>query len=82
MQLALEYVKDCRQFGQAIVDFHLIQGMLADSKMGIDAAESVILDVAKRCDAGENVSTLVSCAKYFATEMYCRVADRVVQVFY
>ncbi len=78
---ALAYAKDRKQFGQAIVDFQLIQGMLADSKMEIYAAESMILDAARRRDAGENVSTLASCAKYFATEMCCRVADRAVQIF-
>ncbi len=78
---ALAYAKDRKQFGQAIVDFQLIQGMLADSKMEIYAAESMILDAARRRDAGENVSALASCAKYFATEMCCRVADRAVQIF-
>ncbi|NOL50591.1 acyl-CoA dehydrogenase family protein [Pelistega suis] len=78
---ALAYAKDRKQFGQAIVDFQLIQGMLADSKMEIYAAESMILDAARRRDTGENVSTLASCAKYFATEMCCRVADRAVQIF-
>ncbi|MDY3330496.1 MAG: acyl-CoA dehydrogenase family protein [Pelistega sp.] len=77
---ALDYAKERKQFGQAIVDFQLIQGMLADSQTEIYAAESMIIDAARKRDNGENVSALASCAKYFATEMCCRVADRAVQV--
>ncbi len=78
---ALNYAKDRKQFGQPIVNFQLIQGMLADSKAEIYAAECMVLDAARRRDAGENVSALASCAKYFSTEMCCRVADRAVQIF-
>ena len=78
---ALNYAKDRKQFGQPIANFQLIQGMLADSKAEIYAAECMILDAARRRDAGENVSALASCAKYFSTEMCCRVADRAVQIF-
>lgn len=78
---ALNYAKERKQFGQPIADFQLVQGMLADSKAEIYAAECMILDAARRRDAGENVSALASCAKYFSTEMCCRVADRAVQIF-
>lgn len=78
---ALNYAKDRKQFGQPIANFQLVQGMLADSKAEIYAAECMILDAARRRDAGENVSALASCAKYFSTEMCCRVADRAVQIF-
>lgn len=78
---ALNYALERKQFGQAIADFQLIQGMLADSKAEIYAAECMVLDAARRRDAGENVSALASCAKYFSTEMCCRVADRAVQIF-
>jgi acyl-CoA dehydrogenase len=39
----------------------------------------MVLDAAKRRDAGEAVSTLASCCKLFATEMVGRVADKAVQ---
>ncbi|NLA51608.1 MAG: acyl-CoA dehydrogenase [Alcaligenaceae bacterium] len=78
---ALNYAKERQQFGQPIANFQLIQGMLADCKTEIYAAECMILDAARRRDEGENVSTLSSCAKYFATEMCSRVADRAVQIF-
>jgi acyl-CoA dehydrogenase len=54
--------------------------MLADSKAEAYAAECMVMDAARRRDAGENVSTLASCCKLFATEMVGRVADRAVQI--
>jgi acyl-CoA dehydrogenase len=39
----------------------------------------MVLDTAKRRDAGEAVNTLASCCKLFATEMVGRVADKAVQ---
>ncbi len=77
---ALRFAMERKQFGQAIAEFQLIQGMLADSKTEIYAAECMLLDAARRRDNKENVSALASCVKYFATEMCCRVADRAVQI--
>jgi acyl-CoA dehydrogenase len=77
---AVRYAIDRRQFGQRIADFQLIQGMLADSKTEIYAARSMVIDAARRRDAGEDITTEASCCKYFASEMCGRVADRAVQV--
>jgi acyl-CoA dehydrogenase len=76
----VRYAKDRVQFGQPIGEFQLVQAMLADSRAEAYAARSMVLDAARRRDAGENVSTEASCCKYFATEMVGRVADRAVQV--
>jgi acyl-CoA dehydrogenase len=77
---ALNYAMERRQFGQPIVEFQLVQAMLADSKAELYAAECMVLDAARRRDEGRDVSIEASCAKYFATEMCGRVADRAVQV--
>ncbi|NLY26338.1 MAG: acyl-CoA dehydrogenase [Alcaligenaceae bacterium] len=77
---ALDYAMNRKQFGKPISDFQLIQGMLADSKTEIYAAECMVIDAAKRRDSGLDVSMEASCAKYFATEMCGRVADRAVQI--
>ena len=78
---ALAYATDRRQFGQPIVEFQLIQAMLADSQTEIYAARSMLLDAARKRDAGQDVTMEASCAKLFATEMCGRVADRAVQIF-
>ncbi|MAT82668.1 MAG: acyl-CoA dehydrogenase [Gammaproteobacteria bacterium] len=80
IQESLAFATERRQFGQPIAQFQLIQAMIADSKAEAYAAECMVMDAARRRDAGENVSTLASCCKLFATEMVGRVADRAVQI--
>ena len=80
IDLCLNYSVERKQFGQQIAEFQLLQGMIADSKTESYAAECMVLDTAKRRDAGENVNTLASCCKLFATEMVGKVADRAVQI--
>ena len=77
---SLDFATGRQQFGQRIAEFQLIQAMLADSKAESYAAQCMVLDAARRRDAGEGVTTLASCCKLFATEMVGRVADRAVQI--
>jgi len=77
----VSYAGERKQFGQPIASFQMIQAQMADSRTEAYAARCMILDAAKRRDAGENVTMLASCAKLFASEMVGRVADRAVQIF-
>lgn len=74
------YAVERKQFGQPIAEFQLIQAMFADSKAEAYAGRAMVLDAARRRDAGEDVALEASCAKMFASEMVGRVADRSVQV--
>jgi acyl-CoA dehydrogenase len=76
----LRYAMERRQFGQPIAEFQLVQAMLADSRTELYAARTMVLDAARRRDAGEDVSTEAACCKYYASEMVGRVADRAVQI--
>ncbi|MGH8780316.1 acyl-CoA dehydrogenase family protein [Paraburkholderia sp.] len=78
---AVRYALERKQFGKPIAEFQLIQAMLADSQAEIYASRCMIVDAARRRDAGERVTSEASCAKMFATEMCGRVADRAVQIF-
>lgn len=78
---ALRYACERVQFGKPIAEFQLIQALLADSKAEIYAARCMVIDAARKRDAGLDVSTEASCAKLFASEMCGRVADRAVQIF-
>lgn len=78
---ALNYAIDRKQFGQPIAEFQLVQAMLADSQAEIYAAQSMVLDAARKRDEGISVSMEASCCKMFASEMCGRVADRAVQIF-
>ncbi|HEY1836409.1 MAG TPA: acyl-CoA dehydrogenase family protein [Rhizomicrobium sp.] len=78
---SVAYAREREQFGQKIGEFQLIQGMLADCKTEAYAAKCMVLDAAKKRDAGQNVTMESACAKYFASEMVGRVADKAVQIF-
>lgn len=78
---ALVHVKKRQQFGKPIAEFQLVQAMLAECKVEIEAAKSLVLETARARDRGEDVTTQASICKYYASEMCGRVADRVVQIF-
>jgi acyl-CoA dehydrogenase len=77
---SVRYAVERQQFGQPIGAFQLVQGMLADCRTDCYAAKTMVDDVARRFDAGEQVSADVACTKYFATEAVGRIADRAVQI--
>jgi len=77
---AVAHARARRQFGQPIGDFQLVQAMLADSATEIAAARALVLETARRRDAGEDVTKDVSMCKLFASETCGRVADRAVQL--
>lgn len=78
---AIRYATERKAFGEPIANFQLIQQMLADSEIEIYAAETMMADVTRRADAGENVLRKAAAFKVFASEMCGRVVDRVVQVY-
>ncbi|ETR76380.1 acyl-CoA dehydrogenase [Afipia sp. P52-10] len=78
---AIRYATERKAFGEPIANFQLIQQMLADSEIEIYAAESMMHDVCRRADAGENVLRKAAAFKVFASEMCGRVVDRCVQVY-
>ena len=75
------YMSERKQFGQALSQFQLLQGMIADSKTESLAAKALTMETARKRDAGESVTMEAAAAKYFASEMVGRVADRAVQIF-
>lgn len=77
----IAYARKRRQSGKAIGEFQLVQAMLAECKVEIEATRALILETARKRDRGEDVTMDVSLCKYLSTEMCCRVADRIVQVF-
>jgi acyl-CoA dehydrogenase len=78
---SVRYAAERKQFGQAIANFQMIQAMLADCRAEANAARAMVLDAARKRDAGADVTMDAACAKLFASEMVGRVADRAVQIF-
>jgi acyl-CoA dehydrogenase len=75
------YATERKQFGKPIAEHQLIQAMLADSKTEALAAKALVMETAAAKDRGDNTTMEAAAAKYFASEMVGRVADRAVQIF-
>ncbi|WP_397404203.1 acyl-CoA dehydrogenase family protein [Phenylobacterium sp.] len=75
------YATERKQFGQPLSGFQLVQGMLADCKTEALAAKALTMETARKRDLGQNVTMEGAAAKYFASEMVGRVADKAVQIF-
>ena len=75
------YTAGRKQFGKPLADHQLIQAMIADSKTEALAARALVLQTARAKDAGAEVVMESAAAKYFASEMVGRVADRAVQIY-
>ncbi|MFT0850404.1 acyl-CoA dehydrogenase family protein [Achromobacter sp. F4_2707] len=78
---AIRFVSERQQFGEKLMNFQLIQAMIADCQTEIQAAKALVIQTAKERDAGMDVTMNASICKYFASEMCGRVADRCVQMF-
>ena len=75
------YATERHQFGKPIADHQLIQGMIADMKTEALAARALVMETAASKDAGTDVVLESAAAKYFASEMVGRVADKAVQIY-
>lgn len=84
IQETLFHARNRRQFGQALAEFQMVQGRLADMCSEALAARSMILETARAFDAaGEAQGSIIAdiaCCKLFASEMVGRVADHAVQI--
>jgi acyl-CoA dehydrogenase len=78
---SVAYAKERVQGGKPIAEHQLVQAMLADMKTECLAAKALVLQTAAARDAGQGIVMDAAAAKYFASEMVGRVADRAVQIF-
>ena len=78
---AVGYATERSQFGKPIAEHQLVQAMIADSKTETMAARALVLEAAALKDAGETITLEAAAAKYFASEVVGRVADRTVQIY-
>jgi acyl-CoA dehydrogenase len=79
--LMTQYATERRQFGKAIGEFQMIQQMIADSVIEINAARLMVLRAAWEIDQGRDARDWISMVKIEAAETLGRVADRAVQIF-
>ena len=78
---ALKYSKEREQFGKPISQFQAIAFKLADMATEIEAAELLTLLAADRKNKGLKMTKEGAFAKYYASEVACRVSNEAVQIF-
>jgi acyl-CoA dehydrogenase len=67
-------------FGSVLGDLGMVQKMLADSEIDIEASRALILRTAWELDTGSAAAQLTSVSKTFVAEAVNRVVDRAVQI--
>jgi isovaleryl-CoA dehydrogenase len=80
MDVVIPYVHQRRQFGQAIGEFQLVQGKLADMYTTMNACKAYVYAVAKACDRGETARKDAAGAILYAAEKATQVALDAVQL--
>jgi len=81
LELMNAYACERRQFGQPIADFQLVQQMIADSVIEVNAARLMVHRAAWMIDAGQDARDWIAMVKVHAAETLGRVVDRAVQTF-
>jgi len=81
LELMTAYANDRTQFKQKIGDFQMVQQMLADSAIEINAARWMVYHAAWLLDQGQDAREPIAMVKVHAAETLGRVVDRAVQVF-
>jgi alkylation response protein AidB-like acyl-CoA dehydrogenase len=69
MDFARDYIKERKQFGQAIADFQGIQWMLADTYTELEAARLLLMNAAYVKEQGQHFGKQASMAKLYSSEV-------------
>ena len=79
MDVVMPYVHERKQFGQAIGEFQLMQGKLADMYTTMNACRAYVYAVAKACDRGETARKDAAGAILYAAEKATWMALEAIQ---
>lgn len=80
MDVVLPYVRERKQFGQAIGEFQLIQGKLADMYTRLASSRALVYSVAAACDLGHTSRKDCAAAILFAAENATQMALDAIQL--
>ena len=80
LDASVAYAKQREQFGKPIAGFQLIQEMLADMLVDVEAARLLVWRAAALKDKGQRVTVEAAIAKYVASEAAVRCANLAIQV--
>ena len=80
VDLARWYALERKQFGQSVFDFQAVSHMLVDMQTQVDAARMMSYRAAKLLVDGQPCDAESSQAKYFASDVYVKVATDGLQI--
>lgn len=80
MDVVLPYVRERKQFGQAIGEFQLVQGKLADMYTRQASSRALVYSVANACDQGRTSRKDCAAAILFAAENATQMALDAIQL--
>ncbi|MEW2415635.1 acyl-CoA dehydrogenase family protein [Streptomyces sp. NPDC046866] len=80
LDAAVSYASEREQFGKPIAQHQLVQELIADISVDVDAARLLTWRVADLIDRGQPFATESSTAKLFASEAAVRAAGNALQV--
>ncbi|MEU2903101.1 acyl-CoA dehydrogenase [Streptomyces sp. TSRI0445] len=81
LDAAVGYAGEREQFGKTIARHQLVQELLSDIAVDVDAARLLTWRVADLIDRGQDFATAASKAKLYASEAAVRCANNALQVF-
>ncbi|WP_405020247.1 acyl-CoA dehydrogenase family protein [Kitasatospora sp. NBC_00070] len=81
LDAAVGYAKEREQFGKPIASYQLVQELISDISVELDAARLLTWRVADHIERGLPFATESSVAKLFASEAAVRAANNALQVF-
>ena len=79
MDIVVPYVHDRKQFGQAIGEFQLMQGKLADMYAVLNASRSYLYAVARACDRGQDSRKDAAAVILYTAEQATQCALQAIQ---
>ena len=81
LEEVVKYTTERKQFGRPIASFQLVQDIIAQISVDVDAARLLTWRAADLIERGEPFGVEASKAKYFASEAAVRAANGAVQAF-
>jgi isovaleryl-CoA dehydrogenase len=79
LDVVIPYVRERKQFGQAIGTFQLMQAKIADMYVALNSARAYVYAVAKACDAGKTTRFDAAGAILLASENAVKVSLEAIQ---
>ena len=81
LEHAARYAAQRTQFGRPVAELEMIQAILADATVAVEASRLLTWRAARLRDAGGSINAASSMAKLFASDTAMRVATDAVQVY-